>query len=336
MNRSWIINSFGGIDSLELQSKDIPSPSENDVLLKVHNVSLNYRDLLMIEGLYNPNQPLPITPCSDAAGEIVEVGSAVKELKAGDRVVTVFSPFWEDGDPTKRFLRQVLGAPLPGVLSEYVVLPREAVLKIPEELSFENAATLPCAGVTAWSAIWKTGGLKPGDTVLTLGTGGVSIFSLQLAKIIGARVIITSKSYDKLERAKKLGADFTINYISNPNWGKVVREITGGVDLAIEVGGAKTFSQTVKTLNPGGRVALIGVLSGVEAGFPILAILMNMLKIYGIFVGSKKDLKDLVKAVITNDLKPVIYEIFPFEDVKHAFYALKEGKHFGKIVVSVG
>jgi NADPH:quinone reductase-like Zn-dependent oxidoreductase len=326
----------------------------HEVRVRVRAVALNYRDVLMVEGLYNPKQPLPLTPCSDAAGEVIEVGASVKRFALGDRVISVFAPEWLDGAPEQAALRNTLGGPLPGVLAEEVVLTEAGLLHAPDDLSFEEACTLPCAGLTAWSAFslclgsdraahsGHSGHSGPG-TVLILGTGGVSLFALQLAKLRGLRTIVTSKSDEKLALATKLGADFAINYVNVPDWGKAARAAShdgNGVDLVIEVGGAGTLMQSARATRAGGAIAVIGVLSSAQgsndlpAGV-VTALLMNQIRMQGVYVGHRMGLSELCEACTGAALRPVVDRVFELEDAQAAFQYLKSGAHFGKVVIRV-
>ncbi|HKS41888.1 MAG TPA: NAD(P)-dependent alcohol dehydrogenase [Blastocatellia bacterium] len=324
-----------GIENLALVNREEPQPGANEVVVKFHAASLNYRDLMFVNGVYNPKAKLPAVPFSDGAGEVTAVGSNVTRWKIGDRVCPIFTQGWIEGEPSLQKNRATLGAgALDGVLREYGAFDENGLVQIPEHLSFEEAATLPCAAVTAWDALIDSGRLKAGQTVLALGTGGVSIFALQLAKMHGARVIITSSSDEKLERAKELGADETINYKSAPNWDKEVLSRTNkiGVDHVIEVGGAGTLSKSLNSVRVGGHVALIGVLASGN-DFNPLSVLMKGVRLHGIFVGSRQMFEDMNSAIEANKLKPVIDKTFAFEEVREALKYMESGSHFGKIVV---
>lgn len=334
MRTLQVQDSFG-LEHLTLADRAPPSAGPGEVVIEVAAASLNYRDLLMVKGLYNPRQPLPFIPCSDGAGTICAVGEGVADLAVGDRVMNAFSPFWLDGEPDRMAIVQTLGGAIDGLLAEQIALPAQAVVKTPSHLNDLEAATLPCAGVTAWRALFDLGGLTPGQTVVCLGTGGVSLYALQLAKASGAHVIITSSSDEKLERAKALGADETLNYRSEPDWGKAVKKLTGGgADLLVEVGGAGTLGQSIKAVRPGGTIALIGVLAG---GKPpdLTAVLMNQIKIQGVFVGPAASLRKLATAMSRNQLKPVLDKTFALADARAAFEHMESAQHFGKIGVAV-
>jgi NADPH:quinone reductase-like Zn-dependent oxidoreductase len=326
-----------GIDGLAIVDRPMPEPGANQVLVKMHAWSLNYRDLMTVTGRYNPKLKLPQIPLSDGAGEIVAVGSEVEGFKTGDRVANTFFERWVSGEQTDEQARTALGAGRDGVLAEYVALHQEGVIKIPEHLSYAEAATLPCAAVTAWNAIISHGGIKSGDTILTLGTGGVSIFAVQFALLSGTRVIITSSSDEKLDRARKLGASETINYKQKPDWGRHVRQLCGGrgVDLVVEVGGAGTFNQSIAAVRRGGTLALIGVLAlGSDAN--IVPVLMNAIRVQGIFVGSRDIFAAMNTAIALHQLHPVIDRTFGFEEFPEALRWMEAGGHFGKIVVVSG
>ncbi len=325
-----------GIDNLTLAEREIPVPKADEVLVKIHAACLNYRDLRMVEGTYNPKLKMPIVPFSDGAGEVVGAGESVTRFKTGDRVCPIFMQGWIDGEVTYEKARTALGGDLDGVLRPYAVFNEQGVVKFPEHLSYEEAATLPCAAVTVWHALAVSGNLKAGDTVLTLGTGGVSIFALQLAKALGAKVIVTSSSDEKLARAEQLGADITINYKTHEDWDSVVKEITEkrGVDHVIEVGGAGTLQRSLNSTKMGGHIALIGVVAG-KGEFNPISIFMKLLKLQGIFVGSRRMFEDMNAAITLNKLKPVIDKVFEFEQAPEALRYMESGAHFGKIVVRV-
>jgi NADPH:quinone reductase-like Zn-dependent oxidoreductase len=332
--KAYEIRRFG-IDGLDIVDRPGPEPGANQVLIKMYAWSLNYRDFMAATGRYNPRMKLPQIPLSDGAGEVVAAGSDVRNFKAGDRVANTFFEHWVSGESTDEKAKTALGAGRDGVLAEYVALHEDGVIRIPEHLTYEEAATLPCAAVTAWNALVVQGKVKAGDTVLTLGTGGVSIFALQFALLSGCRVIITSGSNEKLAKAKQMGASHIINYRETPDWSKVVRQLTGGrgVDHVVEVGGTGTFNQSIASVRRGGQVSLIGVLAqGGESN--ILPILMNNIRVQGIFVGSRDMFSSMNSAITLHNLHPVIDKTFAFEEVKEAFRWMEAGKHFGKIVVS--
>ena len=332
----WQIQSFG-IDQLVLADLPKPRPGRGQVLVKVHAVSLNYRDLRMVRGQYNPKMALPRIPCSDGAGEVVEVGEGVDTVTVGQRVAGIFMQQWLDGPPTAENSRRALGGDVDGMLAEYVVLQQSGVVSIPEHLSFAEAATLPCAGVTAWNAVVNAAQVKPGDVVLIQGTGGVSIFALQFAKMAGAVVIGTSSSDEKLQRAKTLGLDAGLNYRQSPEWAKWVLQETNnrGADLIVEVGGAGTFAQSLHAVRFGGTVAQIGVLSQSEQPLPIPLILHRQVRIQGIYVGSKSHFDAMNRAIVASRMQPVVDRIYTFDRAREALKCMETGSHFGKIVIRV-
>jgi NADPH:quinone reductase-like Zn-dependent oxidoreductase len=332
----WEMRDAFGVDNLRFTTRPEPVPGHGQVLLRVRAVSLNYRDLLLVKGLYNPKLPLPLVPFSDGAGDIVAVGAGVTRVKVGDRVAGIFMQSWLAGELNAAAARSALGGERGGMLAEYVLLDEDGVVPIPGHLSYEEAAALPCAGVTAWHATIERG-LRPGERVLLLGTGGVSIFALQFSLMAGASVIIISSRDEKLTRAKGLGASHGINYRDMPEWGEKVRELTGGegVDLVVEVGGAGTLPQSLKAVRTGGRISLIGVLSGTEGRVNPLPVVMKKIALQGIFVGSREMFESMNRAVSAGRLRPVVDRVFPFEEVKGALRYMEEGAHFGKICVSL-
>jgi NADPH:quinone reductase-like Zn-dependent oxidoreductase len=324
-----------GLDSLSLAERPQPQPGPGQVLVRVRATSLNFRDLLLATGTYDPKLKLPFIPLSDGAGEIVAVGAGVTRAKVGDRVANLFMPKWVEGELTPAKAQSSLGAANDGMLAEFVVLPEYGVVPIPEHLSFEQAATLPCAAVTAWNALMTPGNLRPGDSVLLQGTGGVSLFALQFARIAGARVILTSSSDEKLERARKLGAADGINYRTAPDWEVRVRELTGGrgVDHVIEVGGAGTLPKSFKAVRTGGLISLIGVLTGGAGQVNPLPMVMKAITIRGLYVGSGAMFEAMNQAISLHRVEPVVDRIFPFEQIREALAYLQSGAHFGKIVL---
>jgi len=326
-----------GIDDLVLVERAEPQPGANEVVVKLHAVSLNYRDLMFIKGVYNPKARLPAVPFSDASGEVVAVGANVKKWKVGDRVCPIFTQAWLDGAISIEKRRTTLGAgDMDGVLRECGAFDENGLVEVPRHLSFEEAATLPCAAVTAWNALVVSGNLKAGDTVLTLGTGGVSIFALQFAKMHGARVILTSSSDQKLAKAKELGADDVINYKKTPDWDKEVLRLTNGVgvDHVIELGGTGTLSKSLNSVRLGGHVAVIGVLAG-AGEFDPRRVLMKAVRMQGILVGSRQMFEEMNRAIESNRLKPVIDKTFAFNEVSEALKYMESGAHFGKIVLRI-
>jgi NADPH:quinone reductase-like Zn-dependent oxidoreductase len=328
-----------GLDNLKKAERPDPKPGPKQILVRVKAVSINYRDLLLVQGLYNPRQPLPIVPFSDGAGEVVAVGEGVTRFKPGDRVANCFFQGWDGGKPSpEKVATTAMGSPLDGMLRELAVLEEGGAVHLPGHLSYEEGATLPCAGLTAWSCLFRHGNVGPGDTVLTLGTGGVSNFALQLARMAGADVIVTSSHDEKLERAKKLGATHGINYKTHEQWSKEVKKATGGagVDHVIEVGGVGTLEQSIRSCKMGGHISLVGVLAGPQAPLNLTLVLMQDIRIQGVFVGPRESFEDMNRAIVQHKLKPVIDKTFPFKDVRAALDYTLAGKHFGKVCVTVG
>jgi NADPH:quinone reductase-like Zn-dependent oxidoreductase len=334
--KTYEINEFG-IENLTLAEREKPEPKAREVLVKFHAASLNYRDLMMVKGFYNPKLKTPRVPLSDGAGEVVAVGESVTKWKVGMRVMPIFMQGWLDGAIDFSKARTALGGDLDGCLREFGAFDENGLVGIPEHLSYEEASTLPCAAVTAYNALFCSGSLKSHETVLLQGTGGVSIFALQFASLYGERSIITSSSDEKLERAKNLGADDLINYKTTEDWDTAVLELTEkrGVDHVVEVGGAGTMQKSVNAVKMGGHIAVIGVLAG-KGEFNPTAVLMKVVKMQGIFVGSRQMFEDMNRMLcLHNHLKPIIDKTFEFDEVKAAFKYMESGSHFGKIVVKI-
>ncbi|WP_164021418.1 zinc-dependent alcohol dehydrogenase family protein [Pyxidicoccus trucidator] len=335
--RAFELRGTGGIDSWVQAERPEPKPGPGQALVRIRAVSLNYRDLFIALGRYPGNRPLSLIPASDGAGEVVAVGANVTRVKPGDRVAPTFFQTWTDGPRTPEKTANALGGSVDGVLAEYVAVDAEGLVHLPEHLTFEEGATLPCAAVTAWNSLVSEGGLKAGQTVLAQGTGGVSIFALQLARALGARVLITSSQDSKLERAKALGADGTINYKKHPNWEEQVLELTGGqgVDHVLEVGGAETFPRSIRATRPGGHISLIGMLSGGGARPDPALSGPKKLDVQSTYVGSRAMFEDMNRVISQRQLKPVIDRVFPFEQAREALRHMEAGAHFGKLVISV-
>ncbi len=330
----WDIPSFG-VDSLRFVERPTPQPGPSEVLVKIHAISLNYRDLMVVKGLYNPRLKLPRIPCSDGAGTVEAVGGGVSKWKPGDRVASIFMQNWLDGPPTRAKIKGALGGDIDGVLAEYVVLHENGLVALPDHLSFEEAATLPCAGVTAWNAL-AAGNVRPESTILIQGTGGVSIFALQFARLMGARVLGISGSHQKLERAMAMGLDAGLNYRDNPEWDRWVLEKTGGegVDLVVEVGGLGTLPRSLRAVRVGGAIAQIGVLSGPSDPLPLPSILHKMIRIQGIYVGSRRNFEEMNNAIAADRLRPVM-ECFKWSRAREALMRMEDASHFGKLVLTV-
>jgi NADPH:quinone reductase-like Zn-dependent oxidoreductase len=325
-----------GVDSLTLIEREVPKPAPGEVLIRVHAVSLNYRDLLIVQGRYMRGLKVPLIPLSDGAGEVVETGAGVTRVKRGDRVAGIFMQNWLSGEVSASSPRSALGGLIDGMLAEYVVLNQEGVVHLPAHLSYEEAATLPCAAVTAWNALtsWV---LKPGMSVLVQGTGGVSIFALQFARLAGARVMITSSSDEKLRRAGEMGAVDFINYKTTPDWDQKALERTGGagVDHIVEVGGPGTLTRSMNAVRIGGRISLIGLLTGPEGTVNPMPILGKQIQVQGIFVGSRDMFEAMNRAITAHQLRPVVDRVFAFEEAREALGYLESGGHFGKVVIRV-
>ena len=303
--------------------------------VRVRASAVNYRDLATIEDPVPRAIRYPTVPNSDAAGEVVALGDGITSLKLGDRVTSCFFQSWVDGAITSAAMASARGGAIDGVLAEEVVMAEQGVVAIPAHLGFAAAATLPCAALTAWHAVVEFGALRPGETVLLLGTGGVSIFALQFAKILGARVILVSGSDEKIERARGMGADDCVNYRTNPDWHEQVLALTdgAGVDLTVEVGGAGTLERSVAATRVAGRVALIGVLTGGEIN-PV-AIMRKSIRLQGIYVGSRAMFTRMNLAIAQHRLEPVVDECFTFDNGRAAYHAMRAAGHFGKLVIEL-
>lgn len=324
-----------GIAGLRQVEMERPPAGPGQVMVKFHAASLNYRDVMVVDGTYNPRMRLPAIPLSDAAGEVVEVGTGVTKWKPGDRVCSTVIPAWIDGGPTAATARSAIGAGnAPGVLREYAAFDEQAIVCAPPNLSFAEASTLPCAALTAWNALAVSGKVTAGETVLTLGSGGVSVFAVQFAKLIGARVIATSSSDEKLEHARRVGADETINYRRHEDWDKAVLDLTDGlgVDHVIEVGGTGTLARSVRSVRVGGHVALIGALD-MAGDFNPIPVFMKAIRMQGIFVGSRSMFENMNKAIESSDIRPVIDREYAFDEAAEALKYMRSGSHFGKIVI---
>lgn len=336
--RAYQILPGANIDGLQCIDYPERALGLGEVRIRVHAVSLNYRDLMVASGNYLVTVDDPIMPCSDGAGEVIAVGPGVTRVQEGDRVAAAFFPEWIDGAPTLAKTRHALGGDIDGMLAEEVVLHEDALVKIPDGLSFVEAATMPCAAVTAWNAIFvSSNGVKPGDTVLLLGTGGVSILGLQLARAAGLRTIVTSSSDEKLARASELGAHHTINYLGTPEWHDEVLRLTGdvGAHVVLEVGGQGTVNRSVSAAAVGGTVAIIGGVSGFGGEVNPASLLATAKRMVGIYVGSRTMLEDVMRFVEVSGIQPVIDRVFPFGQAQEAYRYMESGSHFGKVVIDV-
>ena len=326
-----------GFEGLRLAERPTPKPGPRQIVVRMHAASFNWRDMMILKGGYVRGVSLPRIPLSDGAGEIVECGAEVKRVKLGDRVCSTFFQTWITGPVFAEAQDAALGGTAEGVLSEYVVLEGEGVTKFPEHLSYEEAATLPCAALTAWHGLFEATNLRAGDTALLLGTGGVSVFGMQLARAAGANAIITSSSDEKLERAKALGATGTVNYAKNPKWAETVREMTQGrgADATLDVIGGETSKFALEALRVGGHAAIIGARAGVAGDLDRGLVLRKGLRVTGINIGSRAMFEAMNRAITAAKLKPAVDKVFPIDDAVAAYRDFATGKHFGKVVVRI-
>lgn len=327
-----------GLDNVKIVERPEPEPGPGEVQVRMRAAALNFRDLVVVDGGYGSQQRTEdLILLSDGAGEVAAVGDGVRRFAPGDRVAAAFFQDWEGGPPSQAKLDSALAARLDGVLAEVRTFPERGLVAIPERLTFAQAATLPCAALTAWSAVIDQGRIAPGEVVLVQGTGGVSLFALQFAKLAGARVIATSSSDNKLEKVRALGADETVNYRATPEWGKAALALTGGrgVDHVVEVGGAGTLQQSLRCVRAGGTISLIGVLSGARHDLMLPYVLTRNVRIQGVTVGSREQFEAMLRAIEAHRLEPVIDRSFAMAEIADALAHLKAGRHFGKIVVTV-
>lgn len=330
--KAFEIREFG-IDALAETERQTPKPGPGEVLVRLLAASLNYRDLSVVKGLYNPKLKRPMIPLSDGAGIVEEIGPGVMRVQKGDRVAACFMQMWTDGPPKHEYGASALGGAIDGVLREFAVFSENGLVAVPDALSDEEAAALPCAGVTAWHALFEGAPAIPGETVLLQGTGGVSTFALQFAKAAGLRTILTSSSDEKLARAKQLGADETVNYKSSPEWDQEARKLTGGagVDRIVEVGGSGTMPRSLRAIRTNGVISVIGVLSGREATVSPTGILMNSVRLHGIYVGSRAMFERMNRAIEQHKIRPVVDRVFPWTEIREALRYMEGQQHFGKI-----
>lgn len=329
------VRSLDGASKIVIEERDAPRPAAGEVLVRVHASSLNFHDFAVISGMIKTTDGR--IPMSDGAGEVLEVGAGVTQWRPGDKVLSTFFPGWSAGSPSLARLGGVPGDNADGFAAEQVAVPATALTRMPKDWSYEQAATLPCAALTAWRAVFVEAQIKPGDIVLTQGSGGVSIFALQFAKAAGATVIATSSSNEKLAKLKALGADHLINYKERADWGRAAAELTGGagVDLVVEIGGAGTLTQSMLAARIGGHVSMIGVLAGVAGEVPTALLMSKNLRVQGITVGSHQDQVDMINAIDANGLRPVIDSTYPLDRLAEAFAHQISQAHFGKICVSI-
>jgi NADPH:quinone reductase-like Zn-dependent oxidoreductase len=333
--KAFVVQQEFGVDNLALIDRPDSKPGPGQVLIKLHAFSLNYRDLLVVTGRYDPQMPRPRIPLSDGAGEVAAIGEGVSRVRVGDRVAGIFMQTWLEGPYTSGKAEAALGGAIDGLLAEYAVLHEDGVVPVPAHLSYAEAATLPCAAVTAWNALMTEEPVKAGDSVLVQGTGGVAMFALQFARAGGARVIAISSSDDKLQRLRALGVLDSVNYRSTPDWDRRVRELTDGVgvDHVVEVGGAGTLNRSLGAVRAAGRISMIGVLTGRSAEINTAAILRNAVHIRGIYVGSRAMFEAMNRAISLHTLHPIIDRVFPFQEIRQALHYMESGAHLGKIVV---
>ncbi len=333
--KAWVLEGFG-LDNLKIVDVSVPRPGAHDVLVRVNAVSLNYRDRLLVEGIYNPELRFPMTQVADTVGEVVETGRDVTRFRQGDRVITNYATRWIDGSPRVDEVVHTLGNTIPGGLAEYLVLCEEALVHAPAYLSDEEASTLPVAALTAWHALTAKRPLLPGETVLVQGTGGVSLFGLQLAAAMGAKVILTSSSDAKLQRAKQLGAHEIINYVQTPEWHTEVLKMTAqqGVDNILEVATGKTLRQSLEAIKPGGQISVIGVLDGFVSEIPIFSLLQKQASIVGMITGSRRMFEEMNAELTKFQIRPVIDAVYPFHAARQAYDHLYRGA-FGKVVIRI-
>jgi NADPH:quinone reductase-like Zn-dependent oxidoreductase len=327
-----------GLDAIQVVEKPDPKPGPGHVLVRMKAVSLNYRDLLMVNGMYGRGSASTtdvITPFSDGCGVVEAVGEGVTRVKPGDRVATLFFQGWISGPPALDKVMTALGFPMPGAGSELQTFSEQGVSKVPDFLTDQQVATLPCAALTAWRGLFEDANLQPGDTVVLQGTGGVSIFGLQFAHAAGYRTVITSSSDEKLGRAKALGADHLVNYKTTPAWSGPVREATGGkgADFIMEVGGGGTIQESMRAIKIGGHIAIIGVVAGAGDPFNPAALIGNSAKLQGLSVGSRDMFEAMCRAMDLHKIGPIVDKVFPFTEARAAFSAMAAGEHFGKIVL---
>lgn len=335
--KNWRVAAGGRIEGLRLVDEAPPALGPHQVRVRMRAVSINFRDLMVLNGWYPVSNRENLVPGSDGAGEVIETGEAATRWRVGDRVVSCFFPNWIEGRVQPAKIAGALGGGDAGTFTEELVLDESAFVRAPAHLDFTQATTLTCAGVTAWNALFVSGGLQPGQTVLLLGTGGVSIWALQLAKAAGARVIITSSSDAKLEKARALGADASINYVTHPEWSKEVRQLTGGegVDHILEVGGEKTIDQSLAALRMGGTIVIIGGVSGFGGSIVPRSLIVGSARVQGVYVGSRQMHEDLARFVEVAKIVPVVDRVFGFGEVPEAFRHFEAGRHFGKVAISV-
>jgi NADPH:quinone reductase-like Zn-dependent oxidoreductase len=335
--RVFQIEGDWGMDNLRLSSRPEPTAGPGQVLVRMKASSLNYRDLVVPERGYGSHTgTLPLVPISDGAGEVVAAGAGVTRVAVGDHVCPAFFQRWIAGEPDLERLTASLGGPIDGTMAEYMCLPEEGVVKAPAHLTELEAATLPCAALTAWSALTCCATTRPGDRVLVQGCGGVALFAVAFAKLLGAHVTVISSSDERIERVKALGADAAVNYRAVPDWAKATREITGGrgYDLILELGGEKTLPQSLRCIRPGGTISMIGILSGSAMATSLGHVITRQVRLQGVTVGHRDAFESMVRAIEQHGIRPVIDRVFAFEELKEAMAYLKSGAQFGKVCIA--
>jgi len=332
-----VLDAVGSLDNIRVIERPEPKPGPHEVLVRLRAAALNFRDLVVVEGGYGARQKKQdLVMLSDGAGEVVELGSEVTNWQVGDRVVACFFPDWQAGPPTERRLAANLGGSIDGVACEYRVFAEDAIVRGPKHLNFVRSATLPCAALTAWAAVIGQGGVGPGASVLTQGTGGVSLFALQFARAAGAQVIATSSSEAKLEKLRTLGAAHVINYVENPKWGEAVQQLVpGGVDLVVEIGGGGTIAQSLRAVRMGGVVSIIGVVDGARHDLNLPVVIVKNVRLQGASAGNRAQLEAMIRAMEQHAIRPVIDRTFPLTELRAALEHLKSRKHVGKICVEM-
>lgn len=337
--RVFQIEGDWGIKNLKISTRPDPKPGPGQVLLRMRASSINYRDPIVPErGYGSQSGDLPLIPVSDGVGDVIEVGAGVTRVKVGDRACPAYFQTWISGEPNTNRLTQSLGGPLDGTMAELMCLSEEGVVKIPEYLTDLEASTLPCAALTAWSALVECGRIRPGEQLLIQGSGGVALFALQFAKMLGVHVTMISSSDAKIERIRAMGADATINYSQTPEWGKAARLLTDGrgFDHILEVGGEKTLPQSLRCIRPGGTLSMIGILSGAAMSTSLGLIITRQVRLQGITVGHRDGLEAMLRAMSQHQIRPVIDKVFNFEELKESFDYIKTGQQFGKICINHG
>ena len=334
-NKAMVVHPGGGYDKVKSESREALPPKAGEITVRLHANSLNYHDFAVVSGMWGPVEPR--IPMADGAGEVVAIGEGVKEFSVGDHVVSTFFPTWLAGEPLVEGFATVPGDGVDGYAREIVTASTHAFTHSPKGWSDLESSTLPTAALTAWRALFSDDALKPGDTVLVQGTGGVSIFALQFAKLAGATVIATSSSNEKLERLRVLGADHVLNYRTNPAWGQTARELTGGhgVDHIVEVGGPSTLDQSMAAVRVGGHISLIGILTGLNGDFSLVTALIKQIRLQGVLVGNRAQQIDMIKAIDANGLRPIIDKSFPLEEIVSAFQYQESSRHVGKICLEM-